>query len=43
LGEFWYVDKGKLYLQSSARARDIFIKRVDHFVEMAAAYWTQLP
>jgi hypothetical protein len=43
VGEFWYIDKGRLYLQSSARARETFIKRVDHYVERATAYWVTLP
>jgi hypothetical protein len=42
VGKFWHIDKAKLYLQSGARARDTFIKRVDHYVERAAAYWAQL-
>jgi hypothetical protein len=43
VGEFWYIDKGTLYLQSSAKARDAFVKQVDHYVERAKAYWVKLP
>jgi len=42
VGKCWHIDKGRLYLQSSAKARDAFIKRVDHYVERATAYWATL-
>jgi hypothetical protein len=42
LGEFWVIDKSKLYLQSNAGARENFTKRVDHYVERAAAFWATL-
>ena len=43
LGEFWSVSNEKLYLQSTARARDAFAAKADYYVRRAAAYWATLP
>jgi YHS domain-containing protein len=42
VGNWWDVNKGKLYLLLSARVKDDFIMKADHYIERASAYWAKL-